>query len=437
MSELNQTLESASSKFLIADEAGSSPSKKDAEFSIIDNTVADNPPDGGFTAWATVFASFIVHFLALGTLYSFGIYATEYYSAGLGSLTVISFIGSISAACLVAFGILSGRLAETFGFRPMIFIGVCISSLGLIIASFCTNSAWKLMLTQGFLFGIGSSMSYFPAVSVPSQWFNKKRSIATGVAVSGSGIGGLAMSQIIQALINKFDVPWTLRIIAIINFIGITTVLPFMKTRIPASRGSKTDWSVIKDQRFQLIIFIVFFATFPTFIPIIYLPVFATKNVGVSATLATSLVSVYNGASAVGRVVVGVLADTVLGRVNSIVFCGIVSGSSMLFIWTFADTYALLVFFAAVNGFVAGGFISLFPVVVGQTFGLKRLPSLVGMILTLSAIGNLAGSPLGGVIEASLGLTGVTVFAGLVTYVSVAFALILRYKLEPNMFKVF
>ncbi|KAJ3071360.1 hypothetical protein HDU98_005456 [Podochytrium sp. JEL0797] len=293
------------------------------------------------------------------------------------------------------------------------------------------------MITQGFLFGFGTSLSYFPAVSVPSQWFTKKRSIATGIAVSGSGLGGLVMALATEHLLTSIGLAWTLRATAILLFTGICGILPLIKTRIPPSPGSKTDWTVFKDIRFLLILGVVFFATFPTFIPIIYLPSYAQTVVGSTSSDAAVLISIYNGSSAAGRVLIGLAADTIFGRVNSIVLCGALSGISMLFIWTFANTYPLLVAFAIVNGFVCGGFISLFPVVVGQTFGLKRLPSLIGTIMTFSALGNLCGPPLGGIIETHLGYVGVTVFAGSVTMVSVAFSLTLRYKLEPNMLKVF
>ncbi|KAJ3392249.1 hypothetical protein HDU84_004514 [Entophlyctis sp. JEL0112] len=416
--------------------------KTNEVISILDdghnNSGPEQAPDGGFTAWATVFASFVVHFLALGPLYSFGIYAAEYHEAQLSSLTVITFIGSIGSAALVGFGILSGRLAERFGFRLMIFVGACVNALGLVLASFCTNSSWQLMITQGLLFGLGTSLSYFPAVSVPSQWFNKKRSIATGIAgtvFSPQMRRKLIVTQILQALISHYGVPWTLRASAAMNFVGIVGVLPLLKTRFPPLPGSRTDWSVLSDLRFALLVGTVFFATFASFIPVTYLPIFAETAIGSSASQGAALVSIYNGASALGRIAMGALADTLLGRVNCILLSVFISMISMWFLWTFANSFALLAVFAVINGLVAGGFISIFPVVVGQTFGLKRLPSLVGMIMSLSAIANLAGSPLAGVVEGAFGLTGVCVFAGALTFLSVVFCSILRYISEPSLWK--
>ncbi|KAI8610879.1 major facilitator superfamily domain-containing protein [Chytriomyces sp. MP71] len=404
------------------------------DLDITDNEVSSEPPDGGFTAWMTVVASFTVHLLSLGLLYSFGVYGQYYYASGLDSLSIISFVGSIGAACLVGFGILSGRLAEKFGYRPMIFIGTVIMSLGLILASYATKT-WHLMVTQGFLFGLGSSLAYFPAVSVPSQWFAKKRGIATGIAVSGSGIGGLLMSQIIQKLIPTIGVQWTLRASGILTFVGLTAILPLIKTRIPPSPNSKTDWSVLKDAKFLLMLGMVFFATFPSFIPVIYLPTFAVSQLGVSSASGATLVSIFNGSSAAGRILLGIAADTFLGRANALMLCMFLSASSMLFLWTFANSYALLILFAAVNGFVCGGFISLFPVIVGTMFGVQHLASLVGMLMSISAIGNLAGPPLGGVIKDSIGYAGLSVFAGGITVISFGFTVAIRFRLDRTLIK--
>ncbi|KAI8610878.1 major facilitator superfamily domain-containing protein [Chytriomyces sp. MP71] len=410
------------------------PSSPDLPISD-DVTEIGEAPDGGIDAWMAVFASFMIHFLGLGAFYSFGVWASYYIKTGLAPLSVISFIGSVSAFFLLGLGVFSGRLAEKFGFRFMIVIGNVILTLGLLLASF-SSQVWELMLTQGLLFGVGMSIAYFPAVSLPSQWFEKKRGLATGIAVSGSGIGGLVMSILTQKMIDGMGFSWTMRVTALVVFVGIMAVLPFVKTRLPPAPQSKTDWTVFKDSRFLLLLATGFFATFSNLVPVYYLPAYAIDIVGVSSTDAAVLLSIYNGASAVGRIIIGIGADTIVGRLNSLLLCTLVSAFSMLFIWTFSYSYAMLVVFCVVNGFVCGGYISLFPVVVGRIFGVKRLPSLVGTLMSISAIANLSGTPLAGVVRDSLGYKGVTVFSGVLTLLSFVFAIIVRFMEEPSLFSV-
>ncbi|KAJ3096199.1 hypothetical protein HDU97_006159 [Phlyctochytrium planicorne] len=422
-------------EFIQSTTSSTSSSPSDPTTPISDEGgLIDEAPDGGWLAWGVVFGSFWVHFIVLGIMYSFGVYASYFIKQGKGSPSTVSFVGSFGAALLPALGIVSGRLAERFGFQRMTIIGATILSIGLLLGSFSTQ-IWHLFFTQGIIYGCGSSLAYFPAVSAPSQWFVKKRGVATGIAVAGSGIGGLVMSIATQRLLDTVGFEWTLRITAIFSFVCLIAASFLIKNRIPPSPHSKTDWSVVKDTRFLLLLMMGFFATFALLVPLYFLPTYATEVLNLPITTGATLLSVYNGSSAVGRVFMGVGADSFMGRLNSLCFCMVVSGLSMIFLWTFADTLVMLAIFAVVNGFVAGGFISLFPVVVASIFGAERLPSLVGMLFSTSAVGNFGGAPLAGVIKERAGFKAAILYAGITTMVSSVFVIAVRLIQERRVFK--
>ncbi|KAJ3083219.1 hypothetical protein HDU99_000300 [Rhizoclosmatium hyalinum] len=365
-------------------------------------------PDGGFEAWGTVIASFLVHF----------------FERGYGSLAIIQFVGAIGSTMLVGAGFISGRLGETFGFRTMVGVGTTLMAAALVLASFCTQ-IWQLMITQGFLFGFGACLCYFPSISSVSQWFDKKRSVATGIAASGSGIGGLVLSLVTQKLIATVDVQWTLRVNALILFVCLGASLPLVKQRVKTKK-MPTDWSVLWNRRFLLLLGTVFFAMFPNFIPSNFLPSFARDVANLSASEGALLVALYNGSSAFGRILVGFLADFLVGRINSFILCTFLSAISMLVLWPFATF----------NGMVSGGYFVLIPVIVGQLFGVAQMASLVGMSMTLSSIGYLAGPPIAGAIRESVGFTGVCLFAGGLTLISVFFCISVRVVVEPKLLKI-
>ncbi|KAJ3197288.1 hypothetical protein HK101_004769 [Irineochytrium annulatum] len=401
---------------------------------ISDEDVLGDAPDGGLKAWLVVLGSFMVHFVVLGIQYSFGIYGAYFQEQGKGSAAVVNLVGALGAAVMPALGIVSGRLAERFGFSRMIVIGSVILTVGLMLASFCTE-IWQLFLTQGIIYGAGSSLSYFPAVSAPSQWFSSKRGLATGLAVSGSGIGGLFFSLVTRKLLDSIGYAWTIRLTAAFAIVTLLIAAALIRTRVEPEPGSKTDWSVLRDRRFALLLGMGFFATFSLLVPLYFIPTFATDRLGMTVAAGAALVSVYNGSSAAGRIFMGVGADKLFGRINSLCICMVTSSLSMLLLWTFAINPAILIIFAIVNGFVAGGFISLFPVVIASIFGFERLPSLMGMLFSSSAIGNFAGAPLGGVIVASGGYTATILYAGGVTAVASIFVLIVRFSEEKRIFR--
>jgi MFS family permease len=78
----------------------------------------------------------------------------------------------------------------------MAIMGGLFVGVSLLLASFATTY-WQLLLTQGVMFGIACPIAYFPALTIISHYFDKRKGFATGIAVSGSGIGGLAISPIV------------------------------------------------------------------------------------------------------------------------------------------------------------------------------------------------------------------------------------------------
>ena len=81
---------------------------------------------------------------------------------------------------------------------------------------------WHLFLTQAILYGIGSSLYYFPILSLTPGYFDKHRGFALGFILSGAGVGGLVLSPVVRILISKLGIGWALRILGIWNLcVGI------------------------------------------------------------------------------------------------------------------------------------------------------------------------------------------------------------------------
>lgn len=53
--------------------------------------------------------------------------------------------------------------------------------------------------------GIGFGMMYLPAVVAVGYYFDTKRSLATGIAVCGSGVGTFAFPPLASYLLNKYN----------------------------------------------------------------------------------------------------------------------------------------------------------------------------------------------------------------------------------------
>ncbi|KAI9207840.1 major facilitator superfamily domain-containing protein [Polychytrium aggregatum] len=364
----------------------------------VDPVSAPEPhPEGGY-GWVVVIASFWVHFFIVGGTSAFGVYL-QHFTAGQifpnASNLSIAFIGSISACGLPLYAIPAGRLADKYGYRPVAIIGGALTGLGYIASSFATE-AWHIWVSQAVLFGVGSSFAYMPAISIISQWFEKKRGMAVGIAVAGSGVGGLALSPLIRLLIRLLEWRWALCINGIVCLVATVVAALFYKTRVASKRAAAIDFGMFRIWDFTCLYIVAFFNTFGYFIPFFFLSSYAVYY-GISTDNAALLLGVLNGASAVGRLLWGYSADR-FGHMNTLTVTISVASLSVLLIWPFSTALWSLMVFAIIFGSFIGGFISLFPTVIAELFKTKNIASINGMLYSSFTIGNLFGSPLAGLI---------------------------------------
>ncbi|ORY07093.1 MFS general substrate transporter [Basidiobolus meristosporus CBS 931.73] len=400
---------------------------------------ADKPPDGGY-GWLVVLACFLVHFCILGTCFTWGIFQRYYVESkifGETSNGIISFVGTIGVSCLDLWGLVAGSICEKLGYRRTMLVGVVLLSASFIISSFSTQ-IWHLFLTQGFMYSVGGGLLYFPPLGAAPQWFHKRRGLALGLGISGSGIGGLVYNPLAQFLLAKVGIRWTLRIIAIMNlFIGlIATILT--KPRIRSSPEDVTlagYFKVIKDPRLLLLSSIAMITFFGFFVPFNLLPTYA-GDIGLTPDQGALITGILNGFSAVGRLGLGITSDY-LGAMNTLFLSPFVGGLSILLIWSFAKSFGVLIFFSVVYGIMGGGLISLLPIVTTSMFGLDQTATRIGIVFGISTVGTLLGTPISGAIldstSPNISYTGVIGFSGGIYLLGAAMVLYLKFKVHRNL----
>ena len=110
---------------------------------------------------------------------------------------------------------------------------------------------WQLFLTQALLVGIGSSMLYYPVISLTPVYFDRHRGFAMGIAMAGSGAGGLVLAPVTQSLLVRFGAPVTLRVLGVWNFV-ICIALSFVIRPHPAYRPIRPSLALAKRGAFIL-----------------------------------------------------------------------------------------------------------------------------------------------------------------------------------------
>ena len=117
---------------------------------------------------------------------SYGIFQT-YYGRELlpgRSASELSWVGSLQAALLMIIGPIAGPAYDSGYFRQLLWAGLFLILVGQFMASLCTTF-WQIILAQGVCVGVGCGLVFLPSTAILSQYFDKRRSLAIGIASTG------------------------------------------------------------------------------------------------------------------------------------------------------------------------------------------------------------------------------------------------------------
>lgn len=179
------------------------------------------PPavDGGVKAWSTVAGCFLAFFASFGFVTAFGVFQSFYESILPNhSPADISWIGSFQLWAITGMAIPSIVMNARIGLYWTMAISTFLTVFGVMMASLSTRY-YQFLLSHGVCTGIGIGLTFLPVVTLPNQWFNKRRGLAVGIAIGGSSAGGVIWPIVANQLLNvvKIGYPWTMRAIGFIQ----------------------------------------------------------------------------------------------------------------------------------------------------------------------------------------------------------------------------
>ncbi|KAI0079375.1 MFS general substrate transporter [Panus rudis PR-1116 ss-1] len=373
-----------------------------------DANVQELPPmDTGRKAWGFCISAFILESLVWGFGFSYGIFQTYYTShppfdkvARVG----IAAVGPTALAITYGEGILLsffyGRYPDLI--KKSMWAGLTLSVLCLFLSSF-VNKVWLLILFQGVGLGVAGGVLYWPVILFLSEWFLRKRGLASGIVFAGGGVGGFLFPLFVGEILDNVGHRWTLRILALMQAILGGLALFGVNPRIPPpkfSRGQdRPQFIPARMQFFKRIHFWTFAGTnllqAMSYFPVsLYIAAFATS---IASPLSASIVlSLFNVAGVVGYILTGYLSD--LFPYPWIMFASTLgSAISAFLLWGFADTLARVFAFAIIFGLLAGGFPSVLfaaatdsanpnpeqaPMAVSAFTSIKGLAAILGPIVS-------------------------------------------------------
>jgi predicted MFS family arabinose efflux permease len=243
-------------------------------------------------------------------------------------------------------------------------------------------------------------------VGAVQRWFQRRRGLASGLAVSGIGVGTLLVPPMAAALIGLWG--WRYAYLALAVGVAVLGVaasrwvenspldrgltpdgepLPSRSSTTPAPDGVSVR-DAVRSKTFAWLYAACLVCAFGVFVPFVHLVPYAMDH-GVKPVLAVLLLSLIGVGSTAGRFCLGPLADRVGRRAALAAMYGGIAAT--LAAWAASSQFWSLALFALVFGAFYGGWVALLPAVVMDHFGGRHISGIIGALYTSVALGTLVG----------------------------------------------
>jgi MFS family permease len=363
-----------------------------------------------FPGWIVVGGAFLAMFVAFGSMYAFAAFFTELEREFSATRADVSLIFSIAGFLYFTLGAVSGSLADRIGTRLVVAAGTILLVAGLVLAS-RAQTLLGVYVFYGLGMGLGVGFMYVPSLGAIQRWFNLRRGFASGLAVSGIGVGTLVMPPLAAFLVERGD--WRsayLVIAAIVLVLGLLAAL--LLEHSPSLRGFSQDGlqpagpvaadsaqagiglaQALRSQPFWLMYLAGAMTSLGMFIPFVHLTPYV-MDLGLSEGFGVLLIGLLGMGSVAGRFVLGGVADRIGRRPGlALMFLGM---AAMMLFWLVAAGPVLLVIFAVFFGVFYGGFVALVPALAADYFGGRSVSGIIGFLYSGAGLGVLFGPPLAG-----------------------------------------
>jgi MFS family permease len=382
--------------------------------------------------WLIVASLFVALFVVFGGGYdTSGVFFAPMLKHFGWSSTRMSSLQTILALTAGVTVPIFGWLLDNIEARVVMTAGVLSAGGGLLLASQAHSFAMLAIAYIALGAGIAAA-TLLPAGLVIANWFEERRGIALGIATTGTSIGGMVMTVVAEYAIQWSG--WRAGFIALALpafVIAAPLVALTVRSRPPDEKHSDAPGGnplagldigpALRSLAFWMVATAQFCFSFAgaggTLHTVRYLTL-----CGFQAERAAEIFSITFGLASLGKFLMGYTADFVTGRV-ALGVCLAVGAVGQLFLLG-SPNLLLIALYVVLYGIMSGAPLALIPMVIAESFGLKRFGSVSGLTGIFITLGGATGPLVGGLIyDSGLGYPAVFILYAAVMGVGSAAAL--------------
>jgi OFA family oxalate/formate antiporter-like MFS transporter len=304
-----------------------------------------------------------------------------------------------------------GKLREFVQPRMLMFFGGLLYVICMFLTGYVQSLMW-LYLSFGVGCGLGQGIIYSAGTTNMVKLFPDKRGLCSGLLAAGMGSGAIIIAPTAAALISRYGVLDTFKILGIIFAILICGLSTLIATAPENFRPkgwtpsvnfnnlniTEKNWvAMFHDPLFYIIAGIFAAGTISGMMIIGHAsPLFQTtiKVTPQTAAMLVGFLSLFNTS---GRIFWGSLSDKI-GRFKTVLILFLVVGLSMFGLAVNPGDSIFVVLMMGI-GLCYGGFMALIASLTADSFGVKHLPINFGIMFLAYGIASFIGPRLAAVVQ--------------------------------------
>lgn len=149
-----------------------------------------------YYGWVVLGVAYLIMFFTAGVSQAFGVFIKPMTDEFGWDRSTLSLAVSIFAIMSAVVPPVAGRIADRFGPRIVLTIGVAMNAGGMMLMALTPNIAY-VYVVYGIIIGAGFGFSGHAAMTaLISRWFDRRRGLALSIASTGLGTGQLVLAPL-------------------------------------------------------------------------------------------------------------------------------------------------------------------------------------------------------------------------------------------------